>query len=67
MKEKCIICNKWDYWDVLMVKLPEKVFQCLHCADKYKDNNIYDWANEWRAIWIIWKGFLKYIKENETI
>jgi len=54
VSEKCIICNKWEYWEVMILKIPEGVLQCLKCAEKYPDNKIYKWVEWWWNIYKIW-------------
>ncbi len=52
---KCILCDKWWYWDIFVVKMPEDVALCMNCAEKYPDENTYRWNNEWWAIYKNWK------------
>ncbi len=56
--EKCIICNKWEYWDIHLIKIPEIVEMCLVCSELYEDNNTYKWKDWWRAIYKIWEWFI---------
>ena len=49
---QCILCDKSEYWTIGIIKIPEQVFFCLECSNKFADNNTYDW---WRAAYIIWK------------
>ena len=58
MREKCIMCNKWSYWDVHIVKIPEWVDFCLYCWDKYKDDKVYKWIEWCWMVYIIWEGFI---------
>ena len=45
MIEECILCWYNEYWGILIVKLPEMVSQCIHCAEKYPDTkNKYCWV-----------------------
>ena len=51
--EKCILCNKWNYWDIHIIKLPEWVEFCLSCADWFEDN-----ITKWRWVYQVWKWFI---------
>lgn len=40
--KSCITCNRsFDWEERIVVKLPEGMPQCLDCAEKYKDDNLY--------------------------
>ncbi len=57
--EFCDICNKGEYWQILLAKIPECFIQCLDCAEKFKDEKTYtgiDWG--W-YLWRIGKWFIE--------
>lgn len=51
--EKCILCDKWSYGEMHVIKLPEWVEMCLDCCDKHPDE-----FSRWRVVYKIGFGFL---------
>lgn len=49
--KQCIFWDHLKFWDMFIEKIPEWVIMCLDCADKHRDDKIYKWSNEWRAVW----------------
>jgi len=48
IQDSCILCNKKFWWhEVTIWKLPEWVFFCLDCSEKYEDNTEYKWVDSW--------------------
>lgn len=56
--EKCIMCNKWSYGDIHIVKIPEWVEMCLDCSPKYRDNKTYTWKEWGWGVYKIWEWFI---------
>lgn len=43
----CVGCGKkFDWHEMIIIKIPEIACMCLPCCDKYPDEKIYDWVNE---------------------
>ena len=62
----CTLCRKKFDWDEPIIwKLPENLWFCLPCTEKFKDDTAYKWVDAWLTLeyrpWII----LDYI-ENEN-
>lgn len=49
IQNNCIACNKKFGWEEVVVwKMPENVWFCLPCCEKYEDPIEYDWIyNVW--------------------
>jgi len=48
IKENCILCNKsFDWNEVVIWKLPENIWFCYNCIEKFKDEKEYKWIESW--------------------
>jgi hypothetical protein len=42
------LCDKQFEWqEVILWKMPENVWFCRKCCEKFKDDNKYKWINSW--------------------
>jgi len=51
VKSNCLLCNKkFDWNEIITWKLPENVWFCKNCIEKFEDNNIYKGINTWMVV-----------------
>ena len=44
----CLVCwNQFDWWEQIIVKVPENAGFHLDCAEKYPDNKVYTGIEQW--------------------
>lgn len=51
----CVACWKKAYETFLVVKLPEMVWLCSACSEKYPDDKVKEW---WWDIYVLWKWWV---------
>jgi hypothetical protein len=58
IKDNCILCSKkFDWNEIIVWKLPENIWFCRTCMEKFNDPIEYEWIDTWMVVkyepWII--------------
>ena len=51
IKEECILCSKkFDWHEIVAWKLPENIWFCQKCMEKFNDPTVYQWLESWMVL-----------------
>lgn len=56
MQNNCDICKRWELWEIMLIRQPEKLIICFDCQEKIKAEEpmwLINW--EWRVLYKIWE------------